>query len=141
MSLDANKAIVRAFVAAINAQDWTQLDALVAADFQRHSDAAGDPPVRSRAELVAFLQDEAKTFPDAHETIDDLIAEGDRVAVRHTFRGTQEGPLGPFPPTGRTMEATYLAIYRIEAGCIAEAWAEWDSQSGLKQLGHLDADG
>lgn len=89
---------------------------------------------------MAFLQDEATTFLDAHETIDDLIAEDDRGAVRHTFPGTQKGPLGSFPPTGRTMEATRLAIYRIESGRIAEAWAEWDTQFGLKQLGHLDAE-
>lgn len=132
--------IVRAFVDAINAQDWAQLDDLVTPDFQRHSDAAGDPAVQSRDDLVAFLQEEATTFPDAHETIEDLIAEDDRVAARHTFRGTQDGPIGPFPPTGRTMKATYLAIYRIEQGRIAEAWAEWDTRTGLQQLGHLRAE-
>lgn len=140
MSLNPNKAIICAFVDAINAQEWTRLDKLVTPTFRRHSDAAGEPAVRSRAGLVAFLQEEVTTFPDAHETIEDLIAEGDRVAARHVFRGTQEGPIGSLPPTGRTMEATYLAIYRIEAGRIAEAWAEWDTRTGLQQLGHLNTD-
>src|SRR5690606_22642652 len=43
---------------------------------------------------------------------------------------------GAFPPSGRLLEATYLAIYRIEDGRIAEAWAEWDNLAGLRQLGH-----
>lgn len=136
MSLDANKAVVRAFVAAINAQDWDRLEALVTPDFKRHSYAAGPPPVRSRDALKAFLQQEFETFPDAHEQIEDLVAEGDRVAARHRFEGTQQGPMGPYPPSGKRMVSEYLAIYRLEGGRIAEAWAEWDTLTGLQQLGH-----
>jgi steroid delta-isomerase-like uncharacterized protein len=133
---ELNKEIVRAFVAAINAQDWARVADLVAADFVRHSQAAGQPGVHSRDDLIRFLRAELETFPDAHESIADVLAEGDRVAVRHSFRGTQTGPLGPFPPSGRVMTADYLAIYRIAGGKIAEAWAEWDNLSGLRQLGH-----
>jgi predicted ester cyclase len=86
--------------------------------------------------LKAFLRGELETFPDAHESLEDLVAEGDRVAARHRFRGTQRGALGPYPPSGRRLEATYLAIYRVEDGRIAEAWAEWDNLAGLAQLGH-----
>lgn len=132
-----NKEIILAFVEAVNAQDWRRLDDLVVPDFVRHSHAAGPPGVRSRDALVAFLRAEFATFPDAHEQIEDLVAEGDRVAARHHFRGTQRGSLGPYPPTGRVMESDYLAIYRLARGQIAEAWAEWDTTSGLVQLGHL----
>lgn len=141
MRLEENKAVIRAFVDAINDQAWDTLDALVAPTFARHSAAAGQPAVESRADLKVFLQQEIKTFPDAHEWIKDLVAEGDKVAARHVFQGTQEGPLGPFPPTGKVMRATYLAIYRLEEGRIAEAWVEWDNLSGLLQLGHCDAAG
>lgn len=133
----SSKEIVAAFVEAINAQDWRSLEGLVAPDFVRHSHAAGPPGVRSRSDLVEFLRAEFETFPDAHERIEELVAEGDRVAARHHFRGTQLGQLGRYPPTGRVMEAEYLAIYRIEDGRIAEAWAEWDTMSGLVQLGHV----
>lgn len=136
--LDTNKALIRAFVRAVNARDWDRLDELVAPNFVRHSHAAGEPGVRSRAELKAFLRREFETFPDAEEQVEDLIAEGDKVAVRHAFRGTQRGPLGPYPPTGRVMTSAYLAIYRIEGGRIAEAWAEWDNLHGLQQLGHYE---
>ena len=135
--LEANKSLIRAFVAAINAHQWAQLATLVTADFVRHSAAGGEPGVRSLADLERFLRGELLTFPDARETIEDLIAEGDRVAARHHFRGTQLGPLGAYPASGRVLAADYLAFYRISGGRIAEAWAEWDTLSGLVQLGHV----
>jgi predicted ester cyclase len=135
-SAERNKAIVRALVEAVNARNWDRIDRLVMPSFVRHSHAAGQPGVRSRDDLKRFLRSEYETFPDAHETLEDLFGEGDRVAARHRFRGTQSGPLGPYPPTGRVMTADYLAIYRLEGGRVAEAWAEWDNLSGLAQLGH-----
>lgn len=134
--VERNKAVVRAFVAAINAQDWARLAELVAPDFVRHSHAGGSPGVCSRDDLIRFVRGEFETFPDAREDVADLVAEGDRVAVRHSFRGTQMGPMGPHPPSGRVMAADYLAIYRLAGGVIAEAWAEWDNLSGLAQLGY-----
>jgi predicted ester cyclase len=134
--VERNKAVVRAFAAAVNAQDWGRVAELVAPGFVRHSHAGGSPGVRSRDDLVRFLRGEFEAFPDAHEGIEDVVAEGDRVAVRHSFRGTQSGPLGPYPPSGRVMAAGYLAIYRLAGGVIVEAWAEWDNLSGLAQLGH-----
>jgi steroid delta-isomerase-like uncharacterized protein len=131
---ERNKAVVSAFVEAVNAQDWKRVDELVAPEFIRHSYAT--PGVQSREDLKRFLRAESETFPDAHETLEDLLAEGNRVAVRHRFRGTQKGPLGLYPATGRTMEADYIAIYRVEAGQIVEAWVEWDNLTGLAQLGH-----
>lgn len=64
---------------------------------------------------------------------------GESVAVRSHFSGTQLGSTGSYPPSGKVLSATYLAIYRLEGGGIAEAWAEWDNLYGLQQLGHLKA--
>lgn len=133
-----NKAIIQAFVDAINARAWEDLDALVAPTFTRHSYAAGQPQATSREDLKRFLKQECETFPDAREQIEDLLTDGDKVAVRHRFQGTQEGPLGPYPATGNVMISEYIAIYRLEGGQIVEAWAEWDNLSGLAQLGHYD---
>ncbi len=138
-TIEINKQAVRAFVEAINARDWTELRRVVADSFTRTS-LAGGGGVSSGDELVAFLQREAVTFPDAHESIDDMIAEGDRVAVRHSFRGRQAGPLGDLPPTHRVLASTYIAIYRLEQGKIVEAWAEWDNLYTLRALGHWTAD-
>jgi steroid delta-isomerase-like uncharacterized protein len=131
------KQTVQAFVDAINAQDWSKLDAIVAQDFVRHSIAAGDPLVRSRADLVEFLRREFEIFPDAEETILDIFAETEKVAVRHHFCGSQHAAMGSYLPTGKTMNAEYIAIYRVQDGQIVEAWVEWDNLAGLRQLGHL----
>lgn len=132
---ERNRAVVRAFVAAVNAQAWDQLDRLVAPNVVRHSRAAGTMPLRSLDDLRGFLEAESKTFPDAREGLEDLVTEGDKVAARHSFTGTQQGPLGAYPPTGKRLTSEYLAIYRLEGGKIVEIWAEWDNLSSLIQLG------
>ncbi len=92
---ERNKAIVRRFVEAVDAQDWATVSLLVAPGFVRHSAAAGPQTVRSRDDLIFVLRAGFETFPDARETVLDLVAEADKVAVRHGFRGTQLGPMGP----------------------------------------------
>ena len=131
------KAIVQAFVDAVNNQDWQAIETLVATGFTRHSIAAGEIDVRSRLDLIKFLRAEYITFPDANEQIVDILGEGDKVAVRMHFRGTQAGILGTYPPTGKVVDSEYLAIYLIESDLIVEAWAEWDNLGTLKQLGLL----
>ena len=139
MTTEANKELVQEFVDAINRRDWRRFDELVAPDFVRHSSTYGQSTIRSRDQLREFLAAEAGTFPDAHETVHFLVAEGDMVTVHATFRGTQRGPLGAWPASGRTLSADFISIYRVKDGRIAEAWVEWDCLSGLIQLGHLAA--
>ncbi|MFC3119886.1 ester cyclase [Jhaorihella thermophila] len=128
--------VVEAFVEAVNAQDWRALETRVASGFVRHAADSGPPVLSDRSELVDFLRQEFRVFPDAVETIEDLLCEGDKVAVRHRFSGTQNGPLGEFPASGKRATADYIAIYRIEGGMIAESWVAWDNLSVLRQLGH-----
>ena len=139
MTIEQNKTVVRAFVEAVNQRDWRRLEDLLAPDFARHSSTFGQPQIRSRQQLRDFLAGEARTFPDAHESIHFLVTEGDMVAVHSGFRGTQTGPLGPFPASGKILSADFISIYRISDGRIAEAWVEWDCLNGLIQLGHLAA--
>lgn len=134
---NTNKITIHAFVDAVNAKDWLALRQLVAPAFKRHSVAAGATQVNNVEDLIHFLQQEYSTFPDAYESIEDILAEDNKVAVRHRFKGTQTGPMGSSPPSGRVLDATYLAIYRLEHGVIVEAWAEWDNLAGLRQLGHM----
>src|SRR5262245_18418726 len=126
MTTEHNKAVVRAFVEAINQQDWRRFDDLLAPDFTRLSSTSGQPQIRSRDQLRDFLAGEISTFPDARETIHFLVAEGDMVAVHSGFRGTQRGPMGPFPASGRSLSADFISVYRVADGRIAEAWVEWD---------------
>lgn len=136
MSLESNKAVVRAFVEAINARDWAKVESLAAPDIVRHSATAGSERSRGREGLLAFLRGEAEAFPDSHESIEFLVAEGDKVAARLRFRGTQLGQSGPYPPTGRVLDAGFLGIFRIEDGKVAEVWVEFDNLNSLIQLGH-----
>jgi steroid delta-isomerase-like uncharacterized protein len=132
---EANKQIVRSFADAGNRNDLEAFDTLLAPDFVRHCEATPEIAVTTCEEFKQFYRDTASTFPDQRMTLDTLIAEGDRVAFWGTFSGTQEGPMGPFPPTGRQLESEIAGVFRIEAGRIAELWVTWDNLSGLVQLG------
>lgn len=133
--IEANKKIVRAFADAGNRNDLDAFDTLLAADFVRHCEATPEIAVATRDEFKQFYEETANTFPDQQMTLDTLVAEGDRVAFWGTFSGTQEGQMGPFPPTGRRLVSEIGGMFRIEAGKIAELWVTWDNLAGLVQLG------
>ena len=76
-----------------------------------------------------------RAFPDARHTLDDLIAEGDKVAARLTARGTHEGDFQGIPPTGRPVSFTGMRVFRFVGGRIAEEWANLDMLGLLQQLG------
>jgi len=87
--------------------------------------------------MKQFLREHFATFPDWHEKIELMLAEGDKVAYVTTGTGTQTGKMGNFPPSGKKLKVTTLIIHRIENGKIAETWLSWDNLDMLKQLGHL----
>ena len=74
-------------------------------------------------------------FPDAKVTVEDLVAEGDKVAIRWTGRGTNKGNLGTIGPTGKSATMTGTDILRITGGKIQEVCINWDSLGLLQQLG------
>ncbi len=75
-------------------------------------------------------------FPDLHATVEDVIAEGDKVVTRVTVRGTHQGEIEEFgPPTGRQVELQGLTLHRIEGGKIVEEWERYDNLSFMQQLG------
>lgn len=73
-------------------------------------------------------------FPLYELIVEDMIAEGDRVAVRTTFRGTQQGDFAGIPATNRAVEVPVFLIYRIENGLIAEHWMQADVMGLIQQL-------
>lgn len=73
-------------------------------------------------------------FPDLHFTIDEQMAEGDRVITRWTSRGTHRGQLMELAPTGKSTMVTGISIDRIENGKIAETWVSWDMAGLMQQL-------
>lgn len=128
-------AVVQRFLAAVNSQDWETVLRLVAREFVRHSRAGGE--IRGADSLVEYLKGEFTAFPDACESCILSFSADSLVATIMDFSGTQSGALGGYPPSMRSLEARYLAIYRIESGVIVEAWAEWDNLKSLRELGHL----
>ena len=108
--------VVRSFADAGNRNDLEAFDTLLAPDFVRHCEATPEVSVTTRDDFKRFYRETARTFPDQRMTISTLVAEGDRVAFWGSFSGTQEGSMGPFPPTGRRMESQIAGMFRIESG-------------------------
>ncbi len=128
----ANVALVRAGFEAFNQGDFDACVALMGPDFVMN--LAGLPPMpgpdvwRQGAEVIK------RAFPDLHMRIDDVVAAGDEVAVRLTFRGTHQGDYLGLPATGRTIEYVSHEFYRIAGGLIAEEWICSDVASLHAQL-------
>lgn len=136
--LELNKQLVVRMTDAIDRRDFDALDELVAADIRRHCAATPGVEVTNLDQFKAFLRQDLAAVPDARQEITHMVAEGDRVATRAIYRGTQTGAMGPFPPSGKNVEIPFLGILRIENRKIAEIWVEWDNLSALVQLGHFN---
>jgi steroid delta-isomerase-like uncharacterized protein len=91
-------------------------------------------PPTGRADF-AYLFGFMNAFPDSRVTIDDMIAEGDQVVTKKTFRGTHEGEFAGIPPTGKTVELQFVDIMRVHNGKIVEHWNCIDQLSFMQQLG------
>ena len=92
--------------------------------------------VRGIEEAKQFVAMFKSAFPDMSATVEDVVAEGDKVVTRVTIRGTHQGEVEEFgPPTGRRVEVQGITIHRIEGGKIAEEWNSYDNLSIMQQLG------
>ncbi len=118
---------------AINNGNLAALEEVLAPDVVHHA-AGGYPDVETAAGVMAMMDDFPPAFSDLHYTIDFWVVEDDMVVERYTATGTQDGPLGDLPPSGREATWTGINIFRIECGKIAEVWSEVDALSRLQQL-------
>jgi steroid delta-isomerase-like uncharacterized protein len=125
-----NKELVRRWIAFANAGFRGTFDDFIAADYVGHLGGG----TMDRAELERTERAFMDAFPDATHSIDDLFAEGDRVVLRATARGTHRGEFVGVPPTNRSVEFTAMVIYRIRDGKIAESWGELDFLRLMRQL-------
>jgi predicted ester cyclase len=133
MSAEDNKALVRRFLAEVR-DGWTRavVEQFFATDYRRHLTPTG--PHLSREEQRERASRLRVAFPDADVTLEDILAEGDRVAYRSTICGTQRGSFLGVEPTGRRVTVSFLAIVRIEDGKLAEEWGGLDQVDLLRQL-------
>jgi len=131
--LEENKALVCRFVdEMLNRRDPAVIDELLASDFVDHDAPPDQNPgpegVRNSREQVQ------ESLADFRVVTDDIIAEGDRVVVRHTAEATHVGPCFGFAATGKRLRWTAISIYRIANGRIAERWGLLDVRSLQRQL-------
>lgn len=126
----ANEAVVRRFWDAWNQRDWPALDSLVTRDFVHHSQ--GDDV--GLAEFARASRDYVGAFPDWRVTPEDVVARGDRVAVRTAMHGTNSGPFMGGPATGRAVTGRAGYFYRLVNGRIAEQWEIGDTGEMMQQL-------
>ena len=121
---EPNRGVVRrVFEEVIPAGDRDGMRALMAPDFLDHDPLPGQP---AGADADAYVVDTMHgAHPDLRFAIDDLVAEGDRVTIRWTLRGTHTGQLLGRPPSGRPVELKVIVIFRLAAGGLAERWAGW----------------
>jgi predicted ester cyclase len=131
---ERNKAVIRRFIEEVqNHQDWAVYDEVNDPSFVNLSAPPGVPADREGGKL--YLQALASAYPDAHVTIDDMIAEGDQVVTKKTFSGTNTGEFAGMPATGRPVTIQYVDIMRIRDGRIVEHWLSMDQLAWMQQLG------
>lgn len=134
-----NKATFARFQEAMSSGDWEVMSNTI--DELVKPDAVIRTPLPSEATGAALLKEVFATlhraYPDLRITIEDQIAEGDKVAIRNTVRGTHLGEYMGVPPTGKSVTYNEIFIARFEDGRVAETWGVVDVLSQMRQLGVL----
>ena len=136
-AVERNKAVVRHILERLGAGDVDAFVEALSPGYVRHCQAMrpGLEEIHGPAAMRGFLESTRASFPDYREDVEMLVGEGDFVAWRSLGTGTQLGPMGPFPPSGRRMSITIIGMHRFENGKIAETWTSWDNLAAARQLG------
>jgi steroid delta-isomerase-like uncharacterized protein len=140
MTLDENKALARRFYEdVINKGNMRLAEDVLAADYVEHPGLPGAASgVAGFKQFVAMV---GAAFPDLHVTVEDLIAEDDKVAARVTVSGTHRGVfLGTIQPTGKYVTWTGIDLIRVAGGRIVERWSQRDLLGLMQQLGVVPSD-
>jgi steroid delta-isomerase-like uncharacterized protein len=138
MSPEENKAVVRRFVEEVfNHGHLAAVDQFLAAEYRDANALPGQEPGREGAKRAFSLYQDV--FPDLRYTIEEMIAEGDTVVTRVTFRGTHRGAFLGIPPTNRQVSVPAVHITRLVEGTIREHWSLMDDLGLMQQLGVVPA--
>ena len=138
MLTETNKTVSRRFFDEVwNKGNLTVLDEIMVKDHVNSGPGSipGLPngPEGSKQFVTAYRN----AFPDVHFTIDDQIAEGDKVMTRWTAQGTHQGELAGLPATGKSSTVTGITVNRLVDGKIAESWGIFDEFGMMQQLGAI----
>lgn len=136
MSSEQNKTIVRRFFdEGLSAGNMAFIEQMLDTGFTLHNAPPGLPPGPAGFKLLIGMIRSA--FPDYKDTIEEVIAEGDKVVVRWTFRGTHKGDFQGIAPTHKQVTTTGISIFRIAADKITDDWTNIDMLGMLQQLGAI----
>lgn len=141
MSSEQTKAAFARFIEEFfNRGNYAVADEMFAPNFVEHEQLPGGlPPTADGVkQMTAALR---AAFPDFKATVDDMIAEGDRVVVRQTWSGTQKGEFMGVPATGKRISWGVIDIVRYADGKVAEHWGQMDAMGMMMQLGAIPAPG
>jgi steroid delta-isomerase-like uncharacterized protein len=137
MSTEQNKALAHQLLEEVfNQGNMSRFNELVAPDFVEHEEMPPGVP-RNREGVAMLLTMLRSAFPDFKATIGDVIAEGDKVVVRMTWTGTQQGEFMGMPSSGKPMSIGVIDIFRMEEGKLVEHWGLSDTMSMMEQLGGM----
>jgi steroid delta-isomerase-like uncharacterized protein len=139
MSADEARAIGHRIIEELDRRNLEGVTQLAAADARWHGFAGPEALDTEgyRQMMTAFLQ----AFPDSRFTLEEVIAEGDRAAVRHTFRGTHQGEFNGIPATGKAVVVSATYTFHLRGGKMTEGWLNADFLGLLQQLGAVPAPG
>jgi steroid delta-isomerase-like uncharacterized protein len=134
---EENKAIVRRWVEAFNEGNLEAVDELLTDSYVRHD--PNSPEVRGPEEEKQLIAMYRAAFPDLHFSVEDMVAEEDRVATRLSISATHKGELLGIPPTERRLSFTAMEHYRLSEGRIEEQWVNVDTLGMMQQIGAIPA--
>ena len=139
MSAEQNKSIVYRWVeGGWNGGYLALVDELYTIDYMIHDPSTPNFP-GGHAAFKQFVSNLQAGYPDIHVTIEDMMAEGDKVVWRWHITGTHTGELMGIPPTGRPISITGIVISRFANGKWAEDYVNWDTLGMLQQIGVVPA--
>jgi predicted ester cyclase len=134
MSSEQNKAIVRRLIEEPWKGDLSVADELIDPNYVGY-DPSIPEPLRGPDGFKENVSTYRSAYSDARITVDDQIAEGDKVATRWTGRGTHDGDLMDIAPTGKQVKVSGLTISRLANGKVIEEYTNWDTFGMMQQLG------
>jgi steroid delta-isomerase-like uncharacterized protein len=134
MSAEENEALIREMIEEVWCKgDLAAVDLYFAIDYVDHAPLPRQAPGSvGYKEAVATIR---SAFPDLHLTLEDILCEGDKVALHYTMQGTHRGQFIGIPPTGKSVSVTGMINARIAEGKVVERWANVDTLGLMKQLG------
>jgi len=137
MSTESNKAVVQRFREALDAGDLDGAMAVFAPNAVVHMSSAPEPLSMEGFKQLGQLL--LSAFTGSTSTVEDMIAEGDKVVSRLTFRGIHTGDMMGIPPTGKSVAISEIIIDRLADGKIVESWRLFDQMGMMQQLGLIPA--